>query len=201
MAEKQRRKATERILTKRRRLLVFDEISSQTKRFGDSEFKFVVKERLRVEGIAYYKRISDQTWAEFLGFDIFDVPSTIWELTRMSFVIDWVISIGDWIKALTPHSSIQLLGSSQSWRYENKTEILARFYSTGDGTKCTDYRPAGIFQSNVFKRDVMGIGTPLPTFKGIDDIDLQRAIDSLALIHTGISRKLNQIKRSKNVSR
>lgn len=37
---------------------------------------------------------------------LYDLPSTAWELTRFSFVFDWVIDVGSWLRAITPTAGV-----------------------------------------------------------------------------------------------
>lgn len=51
-----------------------------------------------------------------LGLTPDKIPSTAWELTKLSFVFDWFINIGPVISALTPHAGIRELASWRSYR-------------------------------------------------------------------------------------
>lgn len=42
-----------------------------------------------------------------LGLRVSDIPSTAWELIPLSFVADWAINVGDWLRAITPVPGIQ----------------------------------------------------------------------------------------------
>jgi hypothetical protein len=46
----------------------------------------------------------------FLGFQLRDIPATLWELTPWSFVSDWVLNVGDWLQAVTPNPRVSILG-------------------------------------------------------------------------------------------
>lgn len=46
-----------------------------------------------------------------LGLHGQNVPSTVWELIPLSFVVDWFVNAGLWITAITPRSDIQTLGN------------------------------------------------------------------------------------------
>lgn len=38
--------------------------------------------------------------AQLLGLT--DIPSTAWEITRFSFMFDWIVNVGSWLRAVTP---------------------------------------------------------------------------------------------------
>lgn len=42
-----------------------------------------------------------------LGLRVRDVPSTLYELIPLSFVLDWAINVGDWLQAIVPVPGIQ----------------------------------------------------------------------------------------------
>lgn len=48
---------------------------------------------------------------QFFGLRAQDMASAAWELTPYSFVVDWFVNIGDWVKAFTPKPGINVLGS------------------------------------------------------------------------------------------
>jgi hypothetical protein len=45
-----------------------------------------------------------------LGLRLSDVPATFWEIIPYSFVVDWFISVGPWLRAITPDPSINVRG-------------------------------------------------------------------------------------------
>lgn len=59
-------------------------------------------------GILYQAKI---TGLDKYGFSFGQVPATAFELTTLSFVLDWFWNIGDYIGALTPKVGVQVLGS------------------------------------------------------------------------------------------
>lgn len=52
-------------------------------------------------GVLYdYNLPQSMKYNQLLG--LYDLPSAAWELTRYSFVFDWAINVGDWLRAITP---------------------------------------------------------------------------------------------------
>lgn len=52
-------------------------------------------------GVLYdYNLPQSMKYNQLLG--LYDIPSAAWELTKYSFVFDWAINIGDWLRAITP---------------------------------------------------------------------------------------------------
>lgn len=46
-----------------------------------------------------------------IGLDASSIPSTLYELIPYSFVLDWFVDVGSWIKAITPHPGIVDMGN------------------------------------------------------------------------------------------
>lgn len=67
------------------------------------------------------------------GFHLSDVPSAMWELTTLSFVVDRFINIGDWIQANVPTPGMDVLGS---WCTVTKE---TEFVCNGQSTSTTVY--------------------------------------------------------------
>lgn len=64
------------------------------------------------------------TWQERYGLSIYDLPSIAWELTRLSFVLDWFLSVGRWLaalKAINPICTVHGVSSTL------RTDILGSF--------------------------------------------------------------------------
>jgi hypothetical protein len=54
--------------------------------------------------------------ASMLGLHLLDVPSIVWELTRLSFIIDRYIAIGPWIDSLRYNPETTILGGTSGIR-------------------------------------------------------------------------------------
>lgn len=52
-----------------------------------------------------------QQLTAMLGLRPQDVPATLWELTPWSFVVDWFVNVGPWLRAVTPNPEVTVLGN------------------------------------------------------------------------------------------
>lgn len=52
----------------------------------------------------------DVSIADAFGTDLSQIPVALWELTFLSFMVDWMVNIGDYIAAITPRGGIQKRG-------------------------------------------------------------------------------------------
>jgi len=157
------------------------------------------KEGRAAAGVIYV--IKPRTTAESLmavaGLRLNDVPSTVWELIPLSFVVDWFINTGSWIQAISPDANITVRGSWKS-TVKNVTQnnsVLA-IVTLGPSTPypAVDFSgPGGSSTKSTFtfvrvKNPVLA-STPLvrPT-----SLSLKQTLDSLALSCTGL---LNQMRK------
>lgn len=60
-------------------------------------------------GVLYHVALNRLGLAQLLGLD--QPLEAVWELTRLSFVIDWLLNIGDLIASWTPNAALTPLGS------------------------------------------------------------------------------------------
>lgn len=60
-------------------------------------------------GVLYDWDLDFQGTGSILGLRASDVPAALWELTTLSFVLDWFVNIGDYISAITPVAGVTRL--------------------------------------------------------------------------------------------
>jgi hypothetical protein len=73
--------------------------------------------------VVYYKNKQEgkiQGFARNFGLNIGNIPSIAWERVPYSFLVDWVLNVGDWLKAIAPTGHIEFCGSCTS----QKTVVL-----------------------------------------------------------------------------
>jgi hypothetical protein len=75
-------------------------------------------------GVLYDINLDGKNWAAVLGLD--QPLETIWELTRLSFLLDWFFNVGTLISAWTPNANLNPLGS---WVTETHTFTYTAGYT------------------------------------------------------------------------
>ena len=119
-----------------------------------------------------------------------DPLSTFWELTRLSFVLDWAIDINSWLKAISPFTGAEIKGAgvsikeeytmSQSWSATwSKTESGLLYSGSGYCNDATRIEVKSYTRSS-YEVSLPGWNPRLTTSRWID----------LASIIYGIQRKV-----------
>jgi hypothetical protein len=65
------------------------------------------------------------------GLGLENIPSAIWEVIPYSFIIDWFVNAGDYIKACTPKADVKVLAEWTTTEVIEETEVLHSYTSTG----------------------------------------------------------------------
>lgn len=86
-------------------------------------------------GVLYSIGTDAYQWAYVLGLD--KPLEAVWELTKLSFVLDWLLNVGDLLASLTISSNLTPLGSwiteehtiKHMWSYQNFQENLPSNYT------------------------------------------------------------------------
>jgi len=136
------------------------------------------------------------TPAQALGLSIDNLPSAAYELVHLSFVLDWVFDVGNWLRARTPAPNIAI---KASWctvtDYRTEDYSLTYVNGTYSGTNARKIIVSG--QPSLMHRHMRRkTRTPgvqpglLPTFVGDTITDnLNHLIDAVALAYQSFSRK------------
>jgi len=138
--------------------------------------------------------------AASLGLGIDQLPSTIWELIPLSFVVDWFVNVGKWIQASVPAIGQTVLAAWVTTVVEEtKSLSLATHTTLGpDGSNPSrtwdGYGGGSETTTTTVTRDTRPAlsATPKlnPVFPG-----LIHSVDALSLLAQGIVRGLHDFKR------
>lgn len=163
------------------------------------EFKFtrrmVVDTAVRATGIVYFRQLKPLPTLPKLGLGLRNLPETAWELTRLSFVIDWILSIGPWLESLRFNPEIEILGSSVSTRISVSGETDC---TVGQGIDGWKVESSSVLQASlkadIFERQLLDTTPPaLPQLQGSDALNLLRTLDGLALLTQPLLKALRKI--------
>jgi hypothetical protein len=139
--------------------------------------------------IVYYKLDYAASKAVTLGLHPLQFPEVAWELVRYSFVVDWFLNVGRWLRSLRPLIGMTYIGSctSQKITIDATSETFRITYNGNPpcpGTVGEKYR----WTSNTLIRKVGTTPSLLPTVNP-RALSFTQALDSLALIWSGFKIK------------
>lgn len=111
-------------------------------------------------------------------------PEVAWELTRLSFVVDWIVTIGPWLATLRYKPEVQVLGNTVGQKLERTVSFKATSFHTGYewGTPDKSCDLGGKYTLTRYDREVDRDPLNFPLLKLGNTLGLFRAIDSVALI-------------------
>lgn len=117
------------------------------------------------------------------GFSLHAIPAAVWELTGYSFVVDWVLSVGDWLRAIMPISNLTVLGSCVSQKTTTTYEVETRnLWLSASGGQFLSGEPSYYsFVEEKLERRVNPAVPVLPVLN-LNRFGFKQAVDSLALL-------------------
>lgn len=106
----------------------------------------------------------------------------LWDLTPWSFVLDWVVPIGDWIRSLDAGFGLNLKAATGTWRRVEDLR-LERFHSAEANEPCKTYQFSGSGGRNAVHqtRRVVLSKSPSPFYLK-NPFDTWKAITAVALV-------------------
>lgn len=111
----------------------------------------------------------------------------LWELAPFSFVLDWILPIGDWLKSLDSGFGVTFKGGTNSWYVHRSVEVEKVLHKSGspyanDGEFIVVGGP-GLFSRTSSTRTVLEKSPPPLYIK--NPFSTWKAITSLALLPKG----------------
>jgi hypothetical protein len=177
----------------------------ETQLYGNLHLRgpVTVEDVVRVHASVQYRQSADTSTLDQLGLTPRHLPEVAWELTRLSYVVDWLFSIGPWLASLRIKPNIQILGNTVS----AKIERTIRVDRPGAGdisypetwSEVVFHRPDGSEQRihdkvgyNSFDRECNVGMSYLPHFTWGRVLDLFKVLDSISLIWQPIAAKIRR---------
>lgn len=154
-----------------------------------NKYEYVNIDELVAHASVQYTQTIDMSGLMKLGLSPRFWPETFWELTRLSFVWDWFISIGPWLNGLRFTPEITVLGNTTGISLKRTTKgTLVGVYLNGLGNPVTPISASGTRQLQLYKRYV-GTEVPLTPLIRLDQaLDLNKLVDLLSLTFQRIFR-------------
>jgi hypothetical protein len=154
----------------------------------------------KVTVIIYYVdklHMKDAIALEELGLSPTQWPSLAYELMPLSFVADWAVNVGDWLKAIAPHPTIRILDTQMSYKKTAERHMISTLcnFSTEDFAK-NGYSVKTVELIRTFN-------PPLPTSPGFTGraLSWKRQVDALTLSWNFLPGIINMFRTQKPVRR
>lgn len=127
-------------------------------------------------------------------FGLTKIPSTIWDLTRLSFVADWFFNTSSWLAAWTPDTYWSVLGS---WA-THRVELVQIIQGLSWESSLTNFSHAGTFWTGQ-KKTVLLERHP-GDFRGFTpklnvQLNVARYVDAVALFRGTFFKTMGRLYR------
>lgn len=152
--------------------LDFPELTSTTE-YGER----LAKESLKAK---VYFRVSDAELRKLTGIGLLNPLQVAWETVPFSFMVDWLLPVGDFLEALDAVRGLTFVAGSRTYRYETSYELQYRpSYSSGPIKE--GYYPLRV-RGTVMDR-VRYSTFPLPSFFWMkrSPLSTKRLVDAVAI--------------------
>jgi hypothetical protein len=146
-----------------------------------------VDETITVNASIQYRQGAEQSSLDQLGLTPRFLPETAWQLTRCSFVVDWLLSIGPWLASLRVAPSITILGNTVGTKLVENFSIDNLEGRVNFGSVYTNWSDAELpiddtYTRSSYDREINVDISYLPHFTWGRTLDLFKAIDAASLI-------------------
>lgn len=123
-----------------------------------------------------------------LGGSLTNLPSFLWELVPYSFVLDWWLDLGTWIRACTPNSSVSVKGYCISRQVEFRQNNVGVAVSLNESSPRSALSSCYSLHRTTYQRwFVSEIPFVLPSLDSAFN-SLKHAVDAVALSHQKFKR-------------
>lgn len=155
--------------------------------------KEYVDVRKRAEATVYYKYGSSFGATDFIllkyGLHPMQIPYLLWQVVPLSFMLDWFVDVGTWIRAITPKWSFEILGCSVS----QKTILTSNRIVIGESNIPAHYEVSGTpitdrFTVESINRRAQTLPGEIPRLKPQIILSIQQQADLLSVL---LQRVLN----------
>lgn len=115
------------------------------------------------------------------GITPWDAVLAAWEVTKLSFVIDWFVNVGDFLAAYRPGGA-NIAYQSNTYVIEYKVETVCKDLGYGDPLGSSDFKcSSSVTRTTKIKRDTIVSRPDLPVFT-VESLSLFRLTDAAALL-------------------
>jgi len=153
-----------------------------------------VRKDVSLHATVYYQHLLNMeayTLSKSWGLSPDDGLVTLWQLVPYSFVVDWFVDVGNWLRAISPNHSLSIYGNSISMKttYDCSIVSVGQPMYNGDWP-ATELKAAKFtWHSETLERRVNNTLPVLPVWTG-QWINFQKTVNSLAMLWQKAARLL-----------
>lgn len=132
--------------------------------------------------------------ARILGLHPSQLLGILWEATRFSFIVDWVLAVGDWLRAITPDVTLDYIGNCVTQKATIGVHATVANPRASGGV--IEFEPGTYTYGSVSL--VRGINTKPAVLPKLapNVVRLKRVIDTLALLWRPITKQCKTARMS-----
>lgn len=128
--------------------------------------------------------------ADRFGLRLVDVPGAMWELIPYSFVVDWLVNVGDYIAAMTPKVGVKILAEGYT---HHVSETLTRcVYITGDNNSLWNADSSSGDGRSRVRLEKYRVPGPLGNYIGLSfnpKVNFNTVTESISLLTQKLTRR------------
>lgn len=141
----------------------------------------------------YYLRdfeSAEENMMRILGLHPVQFTNFLYETTRLSFVLDWFVAVGDWLRAFTPDPRISFSGNCVSQKISTEMRATVTRIASPVGLDPTQpvVLPSFTAKSSFLERRVATAEVVMPPFNP-NFFTVKRLLDSLSLVWALLPRR------------
>lgn len=156
-------------------------------------------ERKSIVHVYYEQKLLSDLWFKLksLGAHPSQIPSNLWEWTWLSFTVDWWLSVGNWLQAITPAPGITLKGRCVTQKVVETIDIDVTSVTCSKGLRPEIPVVLPFYRWHIEQLERRIVTTPvvLPPFNP-NFFKIKRMLDTVSLIWTLGSGNLKRIKHA-----
>lgn len=161
-----------------------------------SSFQGQAKEYVEVqkkgEAVVYFKYGADWGPIQWIlskyGLHPNQLPYLLWQLRPLSFMLDWFVDVGTWVKAITPKWNMKIYGCSASQKTILTSTRTCIISTSAWNAKCSTNVTTDTFRVESIERRPQALSGEVPRLKPNIILSIQQQADILSVL---LQRALN----------
>lgn len=132
-----------------------------------------------------------------LNLRVEHIPVVLWELTRLSFVADWFLNVGDFLQSIEPNTAVSILGgcTSEKTTVSRIVSVCGTPRVPGEATPMKIHiAPSAIYSAQRLVRKTP-IALPASPVFNVSTLSVKRAADAIALLWSATGNRIGRIAR------